>query len=150
MRTRLVVLSAVVLVTCLALGVVFILRQSMIAGLVRASAEARLSAALGQPITIGEIGFTLAPRPAFTGSGVRVGPGGTRRRPPASDRPHCVVPRLRSFFSDTIRIEEVRLDGFTVSILRDRNGWHAPVAFRPVEGRARCRHDRARAHRGGG
>ena len=129
MRRRLVVLSAVVLVACLALGVVLILRQSSIAGLVRASAEARLSAALGQPITIGEIGFTLAPRPVFTGSGVRVGAADAQAPPGLRIDRIRVVPRLRSFFSDTIRIEEVRLDGFTVSILRDRHGWHAPAAF---------------------
>ncbi len=129
MRSRLIVLSAVILVACLGLAAVFTLRQSTIAGLVRASAEARLSAALGQPITIGEIGFTLAPRPAFTGSGIRVGAADAQAAPSLRIDSVRVVPRLRSFFSDTIRIEEVRLDGFTVSILRDRNGWHAPAAF---------------------
>lgn len=129
MRTRLVVLPAVVLLACLALGAVLILRQSSLAGLVRASAEARLSAALGQPVTIGDVGFTLMPRPAFTGSGVRVGPVDAQAPPSLRIDRLRVVPRLRSFFSDTIRIEEVRLDGFTVSVLRDRNGWHAPAAF---------------------
>jgi uncharacterized protein involved in outer membrane biogenesis len=128
-RTRLVVLSAVVLVACLALGAALILRQSSLAGLVRASAEARLSAALGQPVTIGDVGFTLMPRPAFTGSGIRVGPADAQAPPNLRIDRLRVVPRLRSFFSDTIRIEEVRLDGFTVSVLRDRNGWHAPAAF---------------------
>ena len=150
MRTRLVVLSVVVVVICLALGVVLILRQSMIAGLVRASAEARLSAALGQPITIGEIGFTLAPRPAFTGSGVRVGPADTQAPPGLRIDRIRVVPRLRSFFSDTIRIEEVRLDGFTVSILRDRNGWHAPAAFPAPAMRTRSIVTAARASPAGG
>ncbi len=129
MRTRLVVLTAVVLLPCLALGVGINLRQSSVAGLVRASAEARLSAALGQPVTIGELGFTFAPRPAFTGSGVRVGTGDAQAPPSLRIDSIRVVPRLRSFFSETIRIEDVRLDGFTVSILRDSNGWHAPSAF---------------------
>jgi uncharacterized protein involved in outer membrane biogenesis len=128
-RSRLIVLSALVLLACLALAVVLVVRQSIISGLVRASAEARLSAALGQPVTIGEIGFTLAPRPAFTGSGVRVGPADAQSPPSLRVDRIRVVPRLRSFFSDTVRIEEVRLDGFTVSILRDRKGWHAPAAF---------------------
>ena len=135
MRTRLGVVSAVVLLACVALGVVLFVRQSTITGLVRASAEARLSAALGQPITIGEIGFTLAPRPAFTGSGVRVGLGDSPAPPALRIDRILVVPRFRSFFSDTVRIEEVRLDGFTVSLLRDRNGWHVPAAFpAPTQG----------------
>ena len=111
------------------LAVVFILRQSTIARFVRASAEARLSAALGEPITIGEIGFTLAPRPAFIGSGIRVGAADARAVPNLRIDSVRVVPRLRSFFGDTVRIEEVRLDGLTVSILRDSKGWHAPAAF---------------------
>ena len=129
MRTRVVVLSAVVLVACLALAGILVLRQAIISGLVRASAEARLSAALGQPVTIGEIGFTFAPRPAFTGSGIRVGASDAQSPPGLRIDRIRVVPRLRSFFSDTIRIEEVRLDGFTASILRDTNGWHAPAVF---------------------
>jgi uncharacterized protein involved in outer membrane biogenesis len=121
--------SAVILLAGVALAIVLFARQSTIAGLVRATAEARLSAALGQPITIGDIGFTLTPRPAFMGSGVRVGPADSSAPPALRIDRIRVVPRLRSFFSSTIRIEEVRLDGFTVSILRDRSGWHAPAAF---------------------
>jgi uncharacterized protein involved in outer membrane biogenesis len=127
-RTRFVALSAVVLIGCLALVLVIVLRQSSIAGLVRASAETRLSAALGQPITIGKIGLTFSPRPAFTGSGIRVGP--TEAQAPGLRIARIrVVPRLRSFFSDTVQIEEVQLDGFTVSILRDKDGWHAPAVL---------------------
>ena len=130
MRTRFVGLSAVALLAaCLALGVFLYVRQSSLAGLVRASAEARLSAALGQPVTIGEVGFTFAPRPAFTGSSVRIGSADVQAPPSLQIGRIRVVPRLRSFFSDTIRIEEVRLDGFTLSVLRDSTGWHAPAAF---------------------
>jgi uncharacterized protein involved in outer membrane biogenesis len=60
---------------------------------------------------------------------VRVGPANAQAPPSLRIDRILVVPRLRSFFSNTIRIEEVRLDGFTVSILRDRNGWHVPAAF---------------------
>lgn len=113
----------------LAAGLVLVLRQSLIAGIVRSSAEARLSAALGQPVTIGEIGFSLAPRPAFTGSDIQVGTA-DREAPGVRLARIRLVPNLRSFFSDLVRIEEVRLDGFTVSILRDRDGrWHVPAAF---------------------
>ena len=123
------VLSAVILVACLAVAGALVLRRSIISGLVRATVEGRLSAALGQPVRIGEIGFSLAPRPAFTGSAVRVGAADAQSPPSLQIDRIRVVPRLRSFFSDTIRIEEVRLDAFTISILRDKNGWHAPPMF---------------------
>jgi uncharacterized protein involved in outer membrane biogenesis len=120
-------IAAVVLVACLAVAALLLVRQSSIAGLVRASAEARLSAALGQPVTIGELGFTLTPRPAVTGSGVRVGPENAQAAPALRIATIRVVPRLRSFFSDTVRIEQVQLNGLTASLLRDRDGWHAPA-----------------------
>ena len=40
-----------------------------------------------------------------------------------------VVPRLRSFFSGTIRIEEVSLDGFTVSVSATRTAGTRPAVF---------------------
>jgi uncharacterized protein involved in outer membrane biogenesis len=125
----LVAVSAVVLAGCLALAAILVLRQSSIAGLVRAGAEARLAAALGQPVTIGQLGFAFAPRPAFTGSGIRVGPAAAQAAPVLRIASIRVVPRLRSFFSDTVRIEEVQLNGLTVSILRDRDGWHVPAVL---------------------
>ncbi len=121
--------AGVLVLALVAAGLVLVLRQTVVAGFVRAAVEARLSAALGQPITIGEIGFTLVPRPAFTGSDVRVGAADAQAPPGLRIDRIRVVPRLRSFFSDTVRIEEIRLDGFTVSVLRDRNGWHVPAVF---------------------
>lgn len=125
-RTALVVIAIAALV---AVAAVVILRRSAMPGAVRTAAEARLAAALGQPVTIGEIGLVLVPRVAFTGSSVRVGAAGGDAPGVSLDRVR-IVPRLRSLLGSTIAIEEVRLEGLTVSLLRDGQGrWHAPAAF---------------------
>jgi uncharacterized protein involved in outer membrane biogenesis len=128
-RRRLLIVTAGILVALFVMGVWVGLRRSLVADIVRAEAEARLSAALGQRVTIGETGFSLVPRPSFTGSDVRVGETDQQAPAVTFDRVR-IVPRLRSFFSETVRIEEIRLDGFTLSILRDSEGrWHLPAAF---------------------
>ncbi len=112
-----------------AAGVFLLQGRALAARVVRAAAEARLSATLGEPVTIGEIGFSLTPRPSFTGSAIQAG-SRDRQAPGLRIERIRLVPEVRSLFSDTVRIEEVRLDGFTVSVLRDRAGrWHAPAAF---------------------
>jgi uncharacterized protein involved in outer membrane biogenesis len=128
-RRRIAIVAAAVVAALAAAAVFLLVRQSAIGGLVRSTAEGRLSAALGQPVSIGEIGFTLAPRPAFTGSDIRLG-GAEREAPSVRLDRVRIVPRLRSFFGDVLQIEEVRLDGLTVSLLRDADGqWHAPALF---------------------
>ena len=110
---------------------------SLAADAVRASAEARLSAALGQPVTIGNIGFSIAPRPAFTGSDIRVGDA-DRQAPGVRIERIRLIPQVSSLFSDTVRIEQIRLDGFSVSLLRDRaRRWHVPSAVPAPAGGAR-------------
>lgn len=129
MRRRFYLLAAVIVVALVAASGWVALRRSFVADIVRAGAETRLSAALGQRVNIGEIGLSLTPRPSFTGSDVRVGAADQLAPAVRLDRIR-IVPRLRSFFSDTIQIQEIRLDGFTVSILRDPDGrWHVPAAF---------------------
>jgi uncharacterized protein involved in outer membrane biogenesis len=128
-RKRLLIAAAIVMAVLVAAGASLLVRQSALSALVRSTAEARLSAALGQPVSIGDIGFSLFPRPAFTGSAISLG-GGEREAPSIQLDRVRVVPRIRSFFSDVVRIEEVRLDGFTISLLRDaEGGWHAPAVF---------------------
>lgn len=106
-----------------------LVRRTVVGGIVRAAAEARLSAALGQPVAVGDVSFSLAPRPVFTGADVRIGAAGLTAPAVRLDRIH-VFPRLRSFFSRTVQIDEIRLDGFEVSLLRDAGGrWHAPAFF---------------------
>lgn len=132
MRRRGLLAAAIVLVA-LGVAVLLVVRaRSLAAGVVRAGAEARLSAALGQPVSIGEIGFTLRPRPAFSASGIRVGRADSTGPGIRIDRIH-LAPQLRSLFGTTVRIDDLALDGFTVSLLRDRAGrWHVPAAFPAV------------------
>ena len=128
-QRRFLTVIAVVLGAFAALAVLLAIRGSLIAGFVREIAESRLSTALGQPVAIGDLGFSLTPRPAFTGSEIRIGGAAQRAPSVALDRVE-VFPVLRSFLQGPIHITEVRLDGFTVSILRDAGGrWRAPAVF---------------------
>jgi uncharacterized protein involved in outer membrane biogenesis len=129
MRRRLFA-GPLVVVGALAGIVVFgVLRQSIVGNAVRAAAEERLSAVMGQRVTIGAVGLSLTPRPAFTGADVRIGAAGEEAPAVRVERVR-IVPRLRSFFSDTVRIEEISLDGFAVSLLRDTAGrWRVPAVF---------------------
>jgi AsmA protein len=123
---RLVV--AGLLVAALAAVAVVVLRQSLLRGPLRAAAEQRLSATLGQPVTIGSLGVSIVPRVALTGSNIRVG-SGEQEAPGIRLESIRIVPRLRSLLGNAIEIDEARLDGFVVSVLRGRDGrWHAPAA----------------------
>src|SRR5688572_17807902 len=129
MRRRFLTVIAVVFGGIAVLGVLLAIRGSLIADFVREIAESRLSTALGQPVAIGQLGFSLTPRPAFTGSDIRV--GDTAQQAPALSIGRVeVFPVLRSFFQEPIHITEVTLDGFTISILRGADGrWRAPAVF---------------------
>jgi uncharacterized protein involved in outer membrane biogenesis len=112
-----------------ALALLLVIRGPLIANLVRDAAEDRLSAAIGQPVRIGQIGFSLRPTPAFIGSDVRLGDTAQQAPGLRLDRVE-VFPVLRSFLRGPIHITEVRLDGFSVSILRDPAGnWRTPAVF---------------------
>ena len=129
MRRRLLTVIAVVFGGIAVLAVLLAIRGSFIADFVREIAESRLSTALGQPVAIGQLGFSLTPRPAFTGSDIRVGDA-AQPAPALSIGRVEVFPVLRSFFQGPIHITEVSLDGFTISILRDADGrWRAPAVF---------------------
>lgn len=129
MRRRFLTGIAIVLGTFAALAVLLAVRGSFIADFVREIAESRLSSALGQPVTIGQLGFSFSPRPAFTGSNIRVGDA-TQQAPALTLDRVEIFPILRSFLQGPIHIREVHLDGFTASILRDANGrWRAPAVF---------------------
>ena len=123
-----ILIGALLLLIVLAVSVTVLLRQSLLRGPVRQAAEARLSAALGQPVVIGGLGVSLFPRAALTGSDIRVGSAESDVPSIRIDRVR-IIPRLRSLFGGAIQIEEVSLDGFGVSVLRGRDGrWHAPAA----------------------
>jgi uncharacterized protein involved in outer membrane biogenesis len=128
-QKRFLTVIAVVLGGFVALAVLLTIRGSLIADFVRDIAESRLSTALGQPVAIGQLGFSLTPRPAFTGSDIRIGDA-TQQAPSVSLDRIEVFPVLRSFLQGSIHVTDVSLDGFTVSILRDASGrWRAPAVF---------------------
>jgi AsmA-like protein len=128
-QRRFFTVIAVVLGGLAALAVLLAIRGSIIADFMREIAESRLSTALGQPVAIGQLGFSLTPRPAFTGSDIRVGDAAQRAPSISLDRVD-VFPVLRSFLQGPIHVTEVSLDGFTASILRDAGGrWRAPAVF---------------------
>src|SRR5688572_15496481 len=137
MRRRFLTVIAVVFGGIAALAVLLAIRGWLIADFVREIAESRLSTALGQPVAIGQLGFSLTPRPAFTGSDIRVGDAAQQAPSVRLDRVE-VFPVLRSFLQGPVHITEVSLDGFTVSILRDAGGrWRAPAVFpAPTRGTA--------------
>ena len=137
MQRRFLIIIAVVVGGFAALAVLLAIRGSLIADFIREAAESRLSTALGQPVAIGQLGFSLTPRPAFTGSDIRVGDAAQQAPSVRLDRVE-VFPVLRSFLQGPVHITEVSLDGFTVSILRDAGGrWRAPAVFpAPTRGTA--------------
>ena len=129
MQRRFLTIVVVVLGSFAVLAVLLAIRGSLIADFIRQAAETRLSTALGQPVAIGQVGFSLMPRPAFTGSDIRVGDAAQQAPSLRLDRVE-VFPVLRSFLQGPIHITDVRLDGFTISILRDAGGrWRAPSVF---------------------
>lgn len=122
----LLVAAAVLLVGAVAIALT--VRWALDPRTVRGAAESRLTAMLGQPVAIGEMHVSLLPVPALTGSDIRV--GAERVTAPALDlRRIRLLPELRSIIWRPIVIDEVRLDGLTISVLRDREGrWHLPAA----------------------
>ena len=129
MRRRFLTVIAIAFGVIAALAVLVAIRGSLIADFMREIAESRLATALGQPVAIGQLGFSLTPRPAFTGSDIRVGDAAQQAPAVSLDRV-AVFPVLRSFLQGPIHITEVSLDGFTVSLLRDADGkWRAPAVF---------------------
>jgi uncharacterized protein involved in outer membrane biogenesis len=119
-------------VALLAAAVVVAVWWALDPATIRPQAESRLSALLGQPVAIGRMRVSLAPRPALVGSDIRVGE--ERREAPAVDLETVrIVPRLSSLLTRAIVIEDIYLEGFSVAVLRDREGrWRAPVGM-PLE-----------------
>ena len=132
---RRLLLAAVVLVV-VGVVIVALLLRSLRAGELRAGVEARLSAALGQPVSIGQVNLSFFP-PSLSGTDVRI--GDTRVQEPAIEVASVrIIPRLRSLLSGDLVVEELTLDGFVVAVVRDEAGaWHVPsVVPAPTAGSA--------------
>jgi uncharacterized protein involved in outer membrane biogenesis len=114
------VLAAIALIGLLAV------RQVLRGAQVREAVEARLSATLGQPVSIGTLGVGLFPRLAVSGTDVRLGDARSVAPALAVER-ILILPRLAPLFRGTVIVETIELDGFAVSLLRDTDGrWHVP------------------------
>lgn len=124
MRRFLILAAALVLILLVA-G--FFARRSLMQGNLREAVEARLSATLGEPVSIGRLGIALFPRVALSGTGVRVGDA-RAQAPGVSIERIRILPRTGSLLSGNVVIEQVQLDGFVVSVLHDAAGWHLPSA----------------------
>ena len=103
------------------------LRQALGGDRLRAAVETRLSAMLGQPVSIGRLSVDFFPRPSLAGGNVRI--GDARVVAPRLDVDRVrMLPRVRSLWTGHVIIEQVELDGFIASVLRDRQGrWHVPA-----------------------
>ena len=125
MRRLLIAASLVVVLAALA---AFGLRQTLASARLRSAVEARLSATLGQPVSIGRMSVHVVPRIAIDGSTVRVGEARVEA-PGVEIQRVRILPRLHSLWSGSIVIQQIDLDGFVVSMQRDRHGgWHVPRA----------------------
>ena len=132
LRRLLIVALALVVLSAVAL---FVVGQWLGGGQVRAAVEARLTATLGQPVSIGRLGVTLGPRFALTGGNIRIGE--THVQAPAIHVERIrVLPRLRALLDREVVVERIDLDGFSVSLLQDEHGrWHVPSAVpAPTQG----------------
>jgi hypothetical protein len=120
-RARIALVILIVIVAAL-----FILVRSMLnAEALRRAAETRLSALLGQPVHIGEIGLSFLPSPAAIGSRITI--GSSSESPELSLERIRIVPRLRTLFRGEYVIRDVVLDGLVVRITRDASGrWRFP------------------------
>ena len=123
--TRRVLIAAVVLAVVFAAAALAI-RSMLDADVLGRAAASRLSAALGQPVSIGRVSVSLLPSPAVVGSEIAVGP--SREAPELALRRVRIVPRLSSLISGPYVIREVTLDGLIVRIVREPTGeWTFPA-----------------------
>lgn len=128
---RLALFVALLVLTLAAAGLVT-LRATLDPEVVRRAAETRLSALLGQPVSIGGVHVSLLPVPALIGTQVLVGP--EREAPDLALRRIRIVPRLGSLFRRSYVIREITLEGLTVRVVREPLGrWKFPPVM-PVPG----------------
>jgi AsmA-like protein len=121
LRRLLIVLTVLVLLTLAAL---IAIRSKLNAETLRAAAETRLTAMLGQPVRIGEIGISFFPV-AATGS--RIAIGTNSETPDLALERIRIIPQVSSLFRGPYVIREVTLDGLDIRIARESTGrWRFP------------------------
>ena len=122
------ILIALVVLALLGAVALFAAGQMLGRGQLRGLAESQLSAMLGQPVSIGELDVSIFPRLAVSGAEVRLGAAATQAPSVGIERVR-ILPRFRPLLSGDVVVEQIELDGFRVSVLRDERGrWHVPSA----------------------
>ncbi len=128
MRRLPIALTVLILIGAAALIVV---RSMLNAHALRAAAESKLTALLGQPVKIGDVGISLFPVPAATGSRIAIG-SNVENPELALDRIQ-IVPRLSSLWRGPYVIREVTLEGLAARVVRESGRWKFPSVV-PVGG----------------
>ena len=124
-------LLACAVLIVIAIGALIAVGSTLNADTLRAAAESRLSAMLGQPVKIGEIGISLFPVAA---SGTRITIGSSSEPADLALERIRIIPRVGSLFRGPYVIREVTLDGLDVRIARESTGrWRFPSVV-PVSG----------------
>lgn len=123
MRRLLIFAAAIIVALTVA---VLALRSSLVRDEVREAVESRLSATLGQPVSIGSIGVSLLSGLAVSGTDVRIGEASTLA-PAVSVEQIRIHPRVSSLLSGDLVIDQIELRGFVMAILRRPDGWQLPA-----------------------
>ena len=125
---RKLAIAAAVTLTIVIFGLLFVW-QALRGDQLRGAIEQRLSALLGQPVSIGEVGISLSPLFSVSAGGLRIGQANVLA-PALSIERIVVRPRLWPLLRRTVVIQDLELRGFVVSLLRDAKGqWHAPAVM---------------------
>jgi len=134
-RQRRGCLLGLLVVLFLLAGLAFAVYRTLDPASLRSLAEARLSAALGQKVTIGTIGIDWLPTPSVEAREITLAATEGQAPPSVALGSIRIVPRFSSLFSRPIVAERVELVGVVVHALRDRDGrWQLPFPAMPPTG----------------
>lgn len=109
-------------------GAFLFLRWALDPRLLKTAAQSRLSAALGQPVSIGTVRLSFLPSLTVAGTDIVVGDAARAAGPSLDIRAIRLHPRLSSIFSRPIVIDRVDIEGLTLNARRDAAGrWMLPL-----------------------
>jgi hypothetical protein len=110
----------------LVIGGYILVRSVLSPEKIRPLAEAKLSAALGEPVTLGDMGISLFPTPALRAGDIHIGAANTKA-PSLSIASLRIIPSLASALHGQLVVDRVDLDGMDIAIRRDKQGnWELP------------------------
>jgi uncharacterized protein involved in outer membrane biogenesis len=127
-----VVLGLLALLLLLGMGGYLLVRHILSPDQIRPVAEAKLSAALGKPVKLGEMSIRVFPVPALQAKGIRVGEDQAPALAIASLR---IVPSLPAALRGSLVVDRVDLDGLDLALRRTKKGdWLLPYDPPKTEG----------------